>query len=113
MDGKFVRQNRRKRERAIGGFIIGIKKGWKSERNKGLREEGKDIVITEIRNREGREGKDIGNTIIIIIMIYNKSGWEEIKDKIDRITEERYTDNIIIGGDFNIRTGNLGCSNKM
>lgn len=32
----------------------------------------------------------------------------EIKDKINRITETRYTENIIIGGDFNIRTGNLG-----
>lgn len=41
-------------------------------------------------------------------MIYNKIGWGEIKDKINRITETRYTENIIIGGDFNIRTGNLG-----
>lgn len=41
-------------------------------------------------------------------MIYDKAGWGEIKDKINRITETRYTENIIIGGDFNIRTGNLG-----
>lgn len=41
-------------------------------------------------------------------MIYNKIRQGEIKEKINRITETRYTENIIIGGDFNIRTGNLG-----
>lgn len=71
-----------------------------------LREEGDDIVITEIRSKEEGEGKDGGSRLII--MIYNKIGWGEIKYNINRITETRYTENIIIGGDFNIRTGNLG-----
>lgn len=64
----------------MGGYIIAIKKGWGSERNKVLREKGDDMVITEIRNKEEREGKDSGSRLII--MIYNKIGWGEIKDKI-------------------------------
>lgn len=38
-------KKRKKKGRAMGGYIIGIKKSWGSERNKVLKEEGDDIVL--------------------------------------------------------------------
>lgn len=58
---EYCEAKKRKEERQDnGGYIIGIKKGWGSERNKVLREEGDDIVISEIRNKEEGEGKEVG-----------------------------------------------------
>lgn len=85
----------RKRGGAKGGLIIGKRLEWGEEGNVLIKyEEG--IILSEIY----REGESLG-----IISVYNVGRWKVIADSIDRLVEDRERKGVIIGGDFNIRTG--------
>lgn len=89
----------KKKGRAKRGSVIGRRKEW-GEGGEGLiKYEEEGWVFSEV----GKEGKRVG-----IVSIYNTGKWKEIEDGIDRLTEDRERDEIIIGGDFNIRTGRDG-----
>jgi len=89
------------------GMLIGKKKKWEEEGDKlkNKREEG--IVRSEIV---------MGKKKWIIISIYNRKVWKDIKQRLEEITEgieESENINIIIGGDFNVRIGELGCVKEL
>jgi len=47
----------------------------------------------------------------IIISVYNRKTWKNLEQRLDEITEgieEKKNIDIIVGGDFNIRIGELG-----
>lgn len=91
----FARKSR-KRGRAKGGFIIGKRLGWGEESSVLIKYEEEGIVLSEIY----REGESLG-----IISVYNVGRWKVIADSIDGLVEDRERKGVIIGGDFNIRTG--------
>jgi len=92
----------KKRGSSMRGMLIGKKKKWGEEGDKlrDRREEG--IVRSEIV---------MGKEKWIIISIYNRKAWKDMEQRLEEITEgieESENINIIIGGDFNIRIGELG-----
>lgn len=89
----------KKKGRAKGGFVIGVRKDWCKQGIKLLlKEEG--LITTEIEEGE--------KTLRIFSVYNNEEKWESIKEKIDNIMEEKFYENVIIGGDFNMRTSQLG-----
>lgn len=86
----------RKRGRAKGGFIIGKRLGWGKESSVLIKYEEESIGLSEIY----REGESLG-----IISVYNVGRWKVIADSINRLVEDRERKGVIIGRDFNIRTG--------
>ena len=85
-----------KKGRAKGGIITGIKKLFK-EQEGGINTENiqeRKLIIDESKWR--------------IIAVYNPEGgegvWQDLKHKLEDYEEE----NLLIGGDFNCRTGILG-----
>lgn len=87
-----------KKGRASGGFLIGVRKEWLKKRLVNTKEVEEGLVKTEI-------GKD-GETVKIW-SVYNAKNTARILEKLDEIGIEE-KDKIIIGGDFNIRTGEKG-----
>lgn len=63
----------------------------------------KEEVIIVSRIKEGRSRGDV-----VIISIYNSGNWKAIENTIKEIFEINREDNIIVGGDFNIRIGEEG-----
>lgn len=85
--------------RASGGIIVGKSKLWGEGEWESI-ENSYDGII-HIR---GKEGKEYMNIIIVYNSIYGK----DIGEILGEITKEYENENIIIGGDFNIRIGELG-----
>lgn len=68
------------------------------------KEEG--IVVSRIKN--GRNQGDV-----VIVSIYNSGNWKAIENTIREVFENNKEDNIIIGGDFNVRIGEEGGWDEM
>lgn len=91
----------KKKGRAKGGMLIGRNKEWGeegSERMGGGRRVEEGITISRI-------ARDKKNKDIIIVSIYFTGDWDKLEAVIRNIAEEERNNYIIIGGDFNIRTG--------
>lgn len=89
-----------KKGRTKGGFIIGKRKGWGGAGSILNKYEEEGLILSEIEE----EGKMIG-----IFSVYNSlDKWNNIENSINRLGGEREGDSLIIGGDFNIRTGVQG-----
>ncbi|XP_020297296.1 trichohyalin-like [Pseudomyrmex gracilis] len=81
--------------------MVGIKKGWEESSWK-IVETGYEEDILHIRKKD-----EEGN--LNIILIYNRRyKSKEVGEAIAKITERFEKEYIIVGGDFNIRTGELG-----
>lgn len=93
----FARRNK-KRSRASGGMIIGIRERWCKEKEIKVWDGEQGVMVTRIRVEE----KD---TDLLIISIYNKDDWKAMEKKIKGVVEEYKEGRIIIGGDFNARIG--------
>lgn len=94
----FARKVKR-RGRAKGGFVIGKKKDWGKEGSRLIKEEEGDVVVSEIRGEKEN---------CRIISVYNSGGWRELEEKLNRLLGDKEEGSIIMGGDFNIRIGELG-----
>lgn len=90
-----------RRGRAKGGFIIGVRKKWGNTGEKLIKEEVKGIISTELIVK-GRKTR--------IISVYGEQGGKKLKEKLERMIKGNETEDLIIGGDFNIRIGELGRS---
>jgi len=44
---------------------------------------------------------------IIIISVYNRESWKNLKEKLEIILRDMENEKIVIGGDFNVRTDEL------
>jgi len=44
---------------------------------------------------------------IIIISVYNRENWKNLKEKLEIILRDMENEKIVIGGDFNVRTDEL------
>jgi len=100
---KEARKDKRK-GRAKGGMLLGRRKGWGEKEEKVEGEEKEDMGKMVIR-----EGRDKW----VVITIYNGGEWRDLERKLQEEIEEiegKEESTIIIGGDFNIRTGELGCN---
>jgi len=88
----------------MGGMLIGKKKKReKEEEGDKLRvKDEEEIVRLEII---------IGKEKWIMILIYNRKVWKDMEQRLEEIKEgieKSENINTIIGGDFNIRIGELG-----
>lgn len=82
-------------------MVLGRKKNW-GEGDSILGEEREEgILISKIQGKGGENDT-------IIISIYNSGRWKNIGKIIEKIMEEGREENVIIGGDFNIRIGEEG-----
>ncbi|KYN00148.1 hypothetical protein ALC62_09082 [Cyphomyrmex costatus] len=88
-----------KRGRAKGGFLIGIRKGWGIANDKLIKEEEVGIISTEVILK-GKKRR--------IISVYGEQGGKRLIEKLEEIIRDEEIRELIIGGDFNIRTGELG-----
>ncbi|XP_039315229.1 stress response protein nst1-like [Solenopsis invicta] len=95
----FARKEKNK-GRARGGFIIGKRKEEVGESNR----------ITIIKEKEGMVMTEIAweNEKQKIISVYGAQGGKDLKKKLVELIGEEEEGNIIIGGDFNVRIGELG-----
>jgi len=94
----------KKKGRAKEGMVIGKKKGWGEGEMELVKGEGGGVWMSTIR--EGRERWRL-------ITVYNGGEWRELEKKLEESLGEREEieeSTVIVGGDFNIRTGELGGS---
>lgn len=91
-DCSFATKEKRK-GKAKRRFIVGKRKGW--GKTSKLINMAEDLVVTEIEERE---------KTLVIISIYNRKEWKNTEERINRMVEDKVLNNIIIEGDFNIRT---------
>jgi len=91
-------EKRKLRGRARGGFIIGKKKDWRTNRC---------ILITEKREGMLRSEIEVDREQISIISVYGEQGGKNLVESLDLMVGERGEENVIIGGDCNVRIGNL------
>jgi len=91
---------RKEKGRAMGGLIIGIKKEWA------------DRDLEFIKREEGNIGmvgvKDTARTTNVVLVYNREKNDKELGEILYKITEEYKEDRLIIGGDMNIRIGELG-----
>ncbi|XP_076673700.1 uncharacterized protein LOC143371907 [Andrena cerasifolii] len=85
----------RKKGRAIGGIITGIRKG--------IEEEGSNAGTKHIEERRIK----IQNEKWRIITVYSRD-MKETEEELDQIIEKKDVEKLIIGGDFNARIGQEG-----
>ena len=90
----------RKKGRAIGGIITGVRKG--------IEEEESNAGTEHIQERRIR----IQNEKWRVITVYSRD-MKETKEELDQIIEEREVEKLIIGGDFNARIGQEGGDFRM
>lgn len=93
----------RRKGRAKGGLLIGIRKDWGSEAEK-----NESVMINERIARTRIVNEEKGLNIFTVYNVGAKKDVEEIMEKITEQCEGCEGEDIIIGGDFNIRIGNLG-----
>lgn len=63
---------REKKRRARGGFVIGIRKGWGQKGSMVFKEEEEGLVISEIKEK---------GEILVIISVYNGGGWIKLEER--------------------------------
>lgn len=87
-----------KRGRAKGGFLIGIRKEWEAGIRLEIKEVEEGLVKTSIKGGKER---------LVIWSVYNSGNIQKFYEHWNMVdlTEEG---KVIVGGDFNIRIGNLG-----
>ena len=86
------------KDRVRGGFIIGIKKDWKLKNIPETEETEEGLIKTKIESSGGK---------MVIWSVYNSGKVEKYMEYW--INQEEIQENdTIIGGDFNIRTGEGG-----
>jgi len=91
---------RKEKRRAIGGLIIGIKKDWADKEWEVIKREEGNIGMLRIKDQ---------NRITNIVLVYNREkNGKELGEILYKITEEYKKDRLIVGGDMNIRIGELG-----
>jgi len=88
----------RKKGRARGGFIIGKKKEWKIDRNTLIERKGEGVIRSEIV---------VDKECLAIISVYGEQGGKKLTERLEEMLKVEEEENII-GGDFNLRLGNLG-----
>ncbi|KYM96255.1 hypothetical protein ALC62_13071 [Cyphomyrmex costatus] len=88
-----------KRGRAKGGFIIGKRKLWGEESEKLIKEEGDGMVSVELI---------INKRKITVVSVYGLQGGKDLSERLEDFIGKKEYDDVIIGGDFNIRIGELG-----
>ncbi|XP_020289886.1 uncharacterized protein LOC109857707, partial [Pseudomyrmex gracilis] len=86
--------------RAIGGIVVGIRKDWRGKEWERM-ETGYDNII-HMRTKE------VNENLNIIIMYNNGNSGKEVGETITKVMKESEKERLIVGGDFNIRIGNLG-----
>lgn len=89
----------KKKGRAKGGFVIGKKNSWGQKGSTLIKKEEEGLILSEI---------EIEKEVLVICTVYNGKEWAVSEEKINKLLEEREQAKVIIGGDFNIRTGGLG-----
>lgn len=90
-------KKRKEEGKSKGGIILGKRKEWGGEKGikiEQIKEEG--VIVSRIKEGRGKED-------VVIISIYNSGNWKAIENAIKEIFEINRKDNIIVGGDFNIR----------
>jgi len=104
---KYKEAKKEKRKgRAKGGMLIGKRKGWGENIDEEGEEEKENVVKTVFSK---------GKEKWVVITIYNGGEWKDLEKNLQEVSEgiEQTEESIvIIGGDFNIRTGELGCSTE-
>jgi len=95
--------NRKTRGRAKGGFIIGKKKDWRTSRCIMIAEKGEGVLRSEI---------EVDREQLSIISVYGEQGGKKLVERLDLMAGRRGEENVIIGGDCNLRIENLGKSDK-
>jgi len=88
----------KKKGRAKGGFIIGVKRDWGVAGTELKISKGEGVIVSRVKSKE--KDKDL-----IVIGVYNNENWEIIKERIKEIVEENKDEFIVLGGDFNARIG--------
>jgi len=89
----------KKKGRAKGGFIIGIRKMKRMGKCKLLIKKKEGVVKSEM---------EIDKEMFSIISVYGEQGGKNLMEKLEGILEEGDEGNVLIGGDFNLRLGSLG-----
>lgn len=93
--------------RACGSIIVGLRKLW----GKGNWEliESKYEGILHLRIKDLKNRNALGkNDAINILTVYNSRYRDEIGEVITKILEVWKRERMIVGGDFNLRIGELG-----
>lgn len=87
-----------KKGRAKGGFIIGIKKDWCSSEEYKIKKVREDVIKTEILGKDKK---------LIIWSVYTPGDDNDFWKfwKVEDLLDE---ENMIMGGDFNVRIGKVG-----
>jgi len=88
----------KKKGRAKGGFIIGVRKDWGVPGTELKVNKGEGIIVSRVKSKE--KDKDL-----IVIGVYNNEDWEAMEERIKEIVEENKDKFIVLGGDFNARIG--------
>jgi len=92
----------RNKGRSMGGMLIGKRKGWGNEGKKDWWKGEEGLMMSGINEKKEKW---------IIVLLYNRWDWKELEKRLTSKLEEiedREDSTVIIGGDFNIRTGELG-----
>lgn len=97
----FLQKKEKRKRRAKGEFIIGKRKDWREKESKIGQIKEERVAISRIK--KGWNKRDV-----VIVSIYNSENWKTIKNTIMEIFEKNKKENVIIGGDFNIRIGEEG-----
>jgi len=85
--------------RAKGNFIIGKKKEWKMDKCKLMARKGEGVIRLDM---------EINKEYISIISVYGEQGGKNLIESLEVMTEIEGDENVIVGGIFNLRLGNLG-----
>lgn len=89
----------KKRDRASGGFIIGIRKSWIKKETEIILEKEREVIVIRFEGREEKKN-------FVFVAVYNsRKEWDNIVKVIRRVAEVYKEDYVIIGGDFNVRIG--------
>lgn len=95
------------RGKASAGILVGKRKGWGGNNWEII--ENNEEGILHIKLKKKRCKNVLGNlNTINIIAVYNSIHRKDIGEIITKMTNEYERGGVIVGGDFNIRIGELG-----
>jgi exonuclease III len=98
--GSYAKKEKEKKKgRCKGGFIIGRRKGWDRQGNRLSLREVEGAILTEISLEKEK---------MSIVSVYSTEGEKKLREKIDELVVEKLEEKILIGGDFNLRLGEMG-----
>lgn len=93
--------------KACGGIIVDLRKSWGKGKWELIESKYEGILHVRIKNGVNKNALE-ENEAINILVVYNSVYKEDIGGVIERVLEERENEKVIVGGDFNIRIGELG-----